>query len=101
MDGESHIRYIVEIVCNGDALRFIVTQRGGPDGFYHLNTFSYWSEPNEIQQLYVTFGTRLQSGPEVSSCTWKCLQELSWPGKRVILLRHSVDRQSSISIEHG
>ena len=47
----------IDADCDGDALRFTVTQGGGGGGraaFCHLNTLSCWGEPRGIRHLEET-----------------------------------------------
>lgn len=55
--------------CDGDALRFTVTQRGDGDttaAFCHLNTLTCWGEPCGLRHLEGTLQERLKSAPEGS-----------------------------------
>ena len=54
----------IDVDCDGDALRFIVTQRG--DAFCHLNTLTCWGEPNGIRHLQQTLKSRLEDAPQGS-----------------------------------
>ena len=54
----------IEVDCDGDALRFIVTQRGDDcAAFCHLNKLSCWGEPNGIRHLEGTLKSRLLTAP--------------------------------------
>jgi phosphoribosyl-ATP pyrophosphohydrolase/phosphoribosyl-AMP cyclohydrolase/histidinol dehydrogenase len=53
--------------CDGDALRFTVTQRGDDHAaFCHLNTLTCWGAPVGIRHLEETLRDRLTSAPEGS-----------------------------------
>ena len=53
--------------CDGDALRFTVTQRGDDvAAFCHLNTLTCWGEPRGLRQLEGTLKERLTNAPEGS-----------------------------------
>lgn len=53
--------------CDGDALRFTVTQRGDDKAaFCHLNTLTCWGEPRGLSHLEQTLQERLKSAPEGS-----------------------------------
>lgn len=53
--------------CDGDALRFTVTQRGDDvAAFCHLNTLTCWGEPRGLRHLEETLRDRLKSAPEGS-----------------------------------
>lgn len=57
----------LDVDCDGDALRFTVTQRGDDKvAFCHLNTLTCWGEPVGIRHLERTLQERLQSAPEGS-----------------------------------
>jgi len=56
----------IDVDCDGDALRFTVTQRGGSDGvraFCHLNTLTCWGPPRGIRHLEQTLSSRLIDAP--------------------------------------
>ena len=61
--GHTQILHRIDADCDGDALRFTVTQT---DGFCHLNTLSCWGEPRGIRQLEETLVQRLSDAPEGS-----------------------------------
>jgi phosphoribosyl-ATP pyrophosphohydrolase/phosphoribosyl-AMP cyclohydrolase/histidinol dehydrogenase len=53
--------------CDGDALRFTVTQQGEDiAAFCHLNTLTCWGEARGLRHLEGTLKDRLQSAPEGS-----------------------------------
>ena len=53
--------------CDGDAIRFTVTQRGDDKAaFCHLNTLTCWGNPRGILHLQETLQDRFQSAPEGS-----------------------------------
>jgi phosphoribosyl-ATP pyrophosphohydrolase/phosphoribosyl-AMP cyclohydrolase/histidinol dehydrogenase len=60
----------LDVDCDGDALRFTVTQRGDGDNdtaaFCHLNTLTCWGEPRGLRHLEDTLKERLKSAPEGS-----------------------------------
>lgn len=57
----------IDVDCDGDALRFIVTQRGEDcAAFCHLNTLTCWGEPNGLRHLEGTLKARLKNAPEGS-----------------------------------
>jgi phosphoribosyl-ATP pyrophosphohydrolase/phosphoribosyl-AMP cyclohydrolase/histidinol dehydrogenase len=62
----------LDVDCDGDALRFTVTQRGDSDdvndtaAFCHLNTLTCWGEPRGLRHLEDTLKERLNSAPEGS-----------------------------------
>lgn len=57
----------MDVDCDGDALRFTVTQRGEDVvAFCHLNTLTCWGEPRGIRHLEGTLRERLRSAPEGS-----------------------------------
>lgn len=57
----------LDVDCDGDALRFIVTQRGEDTAaFCHLNTLTCWGEPRGLRHLEGTLQERLKSAPEGS-----------------------------------
>ena len=58
----------MDVDCDGDALRFTVTQRGDDVvAFCHLNTLTCWGEPRGLRHLEGTLRERLHSAPEGSS----------------------------------
>ena len=57
----------LDVDCDGDALRFTVTQRGDDvAAFCHLNTLTCWGEPRGLRHLEGTLKERLKSAPEGS-----------------------------------
>jgi len=57
----------IDVDCDGDALRFTVTQRGEDcAAFCHLNTLTCWGEPTGIRHLEATLKARLRDAPEGS-----------------------------------
>jgi phosphoribosyl-ATP pyrophosphohydrolase/phosphoribosyl-AMP cyclohydrolase/histidinol dehydrogenase len=57
----------LDVDCDGDALRFTITQRGDDTAaFCHLNTLTCWGEPRGIRYLEQTLNARLKSAPEGS-----------------------------------
>jgi phosphoribosyl-ATP pyrophosphohydrolase/phosphoribosyl-AMP cyclohydrolase/histidinol dehydrogenase len=54
----------IDVDCDGDALRFTVTQRGGDcAAFCHLNTLTCWGEPTGLRHLEATLKDRLKNAP--------------------------------------
>lgn len=54
----------IDVDCDGDALRFTVTQRGEDcAAFCHLNTLTCWAEPLGIRHLEGTLKARLCDAP--------------------------------------
>jgi len=65
--GHFQILHRVDVDCDGDALRFMVTQKGENGGsFCHLLTLTCWGEPNGLRYLQQTMQERLTSAPEGS-----------------------------------
>mmetsp|Transcript_26082 Transcript_26082/g.71535 ORF Transcript_26082/g.71535 Transcript_26082/m.71535 type:complete len:470 (-) Transcript_26082:129-1538(-) len=57
----------LDVDCDGDALRFLVTQRGDDvAAFCHLYTLTCWGEPNGLRHLEGTLADRLKNAPEGS-----------------------------------
>lgn len=59
----------IDVDCDGDALRFTVTQRSTADttaAFCHLHTLTCWGAPRGLRHLEETLQERLQSAPEGS-----------------------------------
>jgi len=57
----------LDVDCDGDALRFTVTQCGGNTAcFCHLYTYTCWGEANGLRHLERTMQDRLKSAPEGS-----------------------------------
>ena len=61
--GHTQTLHRIDADCDGDALRFTVTQT---DGFCHLNTLSCWGEPRGLRHLEMTLTQRLIDAPEGS-----------------------------------
>jgi len=54
----------IDVDCDGDALRFTVTQNGDDiKAFCHLNTLTCWGEPRGIRHLEGTLQQRLVEAP--------------------------------------
>ena len=54
----------LDVDCDGDALRFTVTQRGDDiRAFCHLNTLTCWGEPRGLRHLEGTLQQRLKDAP--------------------------------------
>eukprot|EP00984_Skeletonema_dohrnii_P012257 scaffold4957_cov115-Skeletonema_dohrnii-CCMP3373.AAC.4 len=54
----------IDVDCDGDALRFTVTQNGDDiKAFCHLNTLTCWGEPRGIRHLEGTLQQRLVNAP--------------------------------------
>ncbi len=64
--GHYQILHRIDVDCDGDALRFTVTQRGEPCAFCHLNTLTCWGEATGLRHLEQTLQARLKSAPEGS-----------------------------------
>ena len=65
--GHYQILHRLDVDCDGDALRFTVTQRGDDTAaFCHLNTLTCWGEPRGLRHLEQTLQGRLKSAPEGS-----------------------------------
>lgn len=65
----------LDVDCDGDALRFIVTQRGDDTAaFCHLNTLTCWGEPRGLRHLEATLQDRLKSAP-VGSYTKRLFED--------------------------
>lgn len=57
----------LDVDCDGDAIRFTVTQRGDDKAaFCHLNTLTCWGNPRGILHLQETLQDRFKSAPEGS-----------------------------------
>ena len=70
-DTSGHIQQLhrLDVDCDGDALRFTVTQKSGsekPPAFCHLNTYTCWGPPRGLSHLEETMNDRLKSAPEGS-----------------------------------
>jgi len=53
----------IDVDCDGDALRFMVTQRGDNPAFCHLETLTCWGKPNGVRDLESTLSARLVDAP--------------------------------------
>ena len=54
----------IDADCDGDALRFTVTQNGDDvKAFCHLNTLTCWGEPKGLRHLEGTLAQRLRDAP--------------------------------------
>lgn len=60
----------LDVDCDGDALRFTVTQQSSdpskPGAFCHLETYTCWGEPQGLRHLEHTLQERLREAPEGS-----------------------------------
>jgi len=56
----------IDVDCDGDALRFMVTQRGDVPAFCHLETLTCWGPPQGVRHLEQTLTARLIDAPEGS-----------------------------------
>mmetsp|Transcript_43957 Transcript_43957/g.106584 ORF Transcript_43957/g.106584 Transcript_43957/m.106584 type:complete len:474 (-) Transcript_43957:187-1608(-) len=57
----------IDVDCDGDAIRFTVTQLGDDvTAFCHLNTLTCWGEPCGLRHLQATLQDRLKTAPEGS-----------------------------------
>ena len=65
--GHYQVLHRLDVDCDGDALRFTVTQRGDDTAaFCHLNTLTCWGKPRGLRHLEQTLQKRLKSAPEGS-----------------------------------
>merc|ERR1711937_4664 len=65
--GRTQTLHRLDIDCDGDALRFTVTQLGEDKAaFCHLGTYTCWGNPRGVQHLQETLQDRLKSAPEGS-----------------------------------
>jgi phosphoribosyl-ATP pyrophosphohydrolase/phosphoribosyl-AMP cyclohydrolase/histidinol dehydrogenase len=65
--GHYQILHRLDVDCDGDALRFLVTQCGGVTAcFCHLYTYTCWGEANGLRELERTMQDRLRNAPEGS-----------------------------------
>ena len=65
----------LDVDCDGDALRFTVTQRADDiRAFCHLNTLSCWGEPRGLRHLEGTLQQRLKDAP-VGSYTKRLFED--------------------------
>jgi len=57
----------IDVDCDGDALRFTVTQNGPSHdtckAFCHLKTLTCWGEPRGVRHLETTLASRLRDAP--------------------------------------
>uniref|UniRef100_A0A6V2F3Z5 Phosphoribosyl-AMP cyclohydrolase domain-containing protein n=1 Tax=Ditylum brightwellii TaxID=49249 RepID=A0A6V2F3Z5_9STRA len=54
----------IDVDCDSDAIRFMVTQHGDDvAAFCHLNTFTCWGEPHGLRHLEGTLKKRLNDAP--------------------------------------
>lgn len=53
----------IDVDCDGDALRFTVTQNGDTKAFCHLNTLTCWGEPRGLRHLEGVLQQRLVDAP--------------------------------------
>ena len=68
-DSSGHFQTLhrLDVDCDGDALRFTVTQRGSDcAAFCHLNTLTCWGQPCGLRHLEGVLQERIQSAPEGS-----------------------------------
>eukprot|EP00555_Chaetoceros_dichaeta_P011326 CAMPEP_0198255620 /NCGR_PEP_ID=MMETSP1447-20131203/5700_1 /TAXON_ID=420782 /ORGANISM="Chaetoceros dichaeta, Strain CCMP1751" /LENGTH=537 /DNA_ID=CAMNT_0043942027 /DNA_START=68 /DNA_END=1681 /DNA_ORIENTATION=- len=56
----------IDVDCDGDALRFMVTQRGDVPAFCHLEELTCWGPPHGVRHLEQTLTARLVAAPEGS-----------------------------------
>jgi len=63
--GHHQTLHRIDVDCDGDALRFTVTQNGddGVKAFCHLNTLTCWGEPRGLRHLEGTLCQRLIDAP--------------------------------------
>jgi len=65
--GHYQILHRIDLDCDGDALRFCVTQLGDDvKAFCHLNDFTCWGKPWGVRHLEETLTDRLANAPEGS-----------------------------------
>ena len=65
--GHYQILHRIDVDCDGDALRFTVTQKGEDvKAFCHLNTLTCWGAPYGLRHLEETLVQRLRDAPEGS-----------------------------------
>jgi len=60
------ILHRIDLDCDGDAVRFMVTQMGEVPAFCHLNTLTCWGNPNGITHLEEVLKDRLVNAVEGS-----------------------------------
>jgi len=62
--GHFQILHRIDVDCDGDALRFMVTQCGNDvPAFCHLNTLTCWGDSVGIRHLEQTLNTRIKDAP--------------------------------------
>jgi len=62
--GHFQILHRIDVDCDGDALRFMVTQCGNDvAAFCHLNTLTCWGDSVGIRHLEQTLNTRIKEAP--------------------------------------
>ena len=65
--GHYQVLHRLDVDCDGDAVRFTVTQKGEDYvAFCHLNTLTCWGHPRGILHLQETLQDRFKSAPEGS-----------------------------------
>lgn len=66
--GHYQLVHKIDVDCDGDALRFMVTQYGdgGTGAFCHLGTLTCWGNPTGLRQLEAILMSRLGNSPEGS-----------------------------------
>jgi phosphoribosyl-ATP pyrophosphohydrolase/phosphoribosyl-AMP cyclohydrolase/histidinol dehydrogenase len=67
--GHYQVLHRIDVDCDGDALRFTVTQQQQQDSnpaFCHLNTLTCWGKTRGLRHLEETLVSRLQTAPEGS-----------------------------------
>jgi phosphoribosyl-ATP pyrophosphohydrolase/phosphoribosyl-AMP cyclohydrolase/histidinol dehydrogenase len=65
--GHYQVLHRIDVDCDGDAIRFTVTQKGDDvTAFCHLNTLSCWGELHGVRHLEKTLKDRLHNAPEGS-----------------------------------
>lgn len=70
-DSSGHIQQLhrMDIDCDGDAVRFLVTQKAGSSenpAFCHLLTYTCWGPPVGLRHLEETLSDRVRMAPEGS-----------------------------------
>ena len=64
--GNFQVLHRIDLDCDGDAVRFTVSQKGEEPAFCHLNTLSCWGEVGGMTHLEETLKERLKEAPEGS-----------------------------------
>ena len=65
--GHYQVLHRIDLDCDGDAIRFLVTQMGDDvSAFCHLNTLTCWGKPNGVTHLEEVLCERLKNAPEGS-----------------------------------